>query len=132
MIDLQLFFVLCGLVSCSHRTQILCFASIQFHCRVLTRMHPVVEYFDKCSQADNEELEIGERRSRLIREYLLRTSERCRGLTCVERMLSETSSLHRACNLICRIVGSANIHEAYIEFRRGHSHHDDDDHHHCT
>ena len=43
------------------------------------QMHPVVECFHKCSQAETEEPEIAERWSRLTSEYLLRTSERCRG-----------------------------------------------------
>ena len=76
------------------------------------QMHPVVESIQKCMQAEKEEPEMGERRGRLTMEYLLGTSERCRGAF-VKRMLSETSSLHRACNLICRIVGSANIHELF-------------------
>ena len=38
------------------------------------QMHPVVEYFHKCSERANEERGIGERQSRM-----LRTSERCRG-----------------------------------------------------
>ena len=42
-------------------------------------MHPVVECFHKCLPAENEEPEIEERRSRLTREYVLGTSERCRG-----------------------------------------------------
>ena len=49
-------------------------------------MHPVVEYCHKSLEASEEELGIGERRSRM-----LQTSERCRGLTCVEIMLSETT-----------------------------------------
>jgi len=43
------------------------------------QMHPVVECFRKCVQAHNEEPAILERRGRLTREYLLGTSERCRG-----------------------------------------------------
>ena len=57
------------------------------------QMHPVVECFHKCLEVAEEEPEIQERRSRLTREDFLGTSERCRGLTCVERMISGESSL---------------------------------------
>ena len=52
-------------------------------------MHPVVECFHKCLQAENEEPLFEERRFRLTREYLLGTSERCRGF------LLWTNNLHR-------------------------------------
>jgi len=43
------------------------------------QMHPVVECFHKCLQAENEEPKNAERGGRLTRQYLLGTSERCRG-----------------------------------------------------
>ena len=43
------------------------------------QMHPVVECFHKSLQAENEEPEIERRRRRMTRDYLLGTSERCRG-----------------------------------------------------
>ena len=52
-------------------------------------MHPVVECFHKCLQAEIEEPLFEERRFRLTREYLLGTSERCRGF------LLWTNNLHR-------------------------------------
>ena len=85
MIDLQLFFLfLCTSIIV---TELGFFALPAFNSPSETRMHPVVECFHKCEQASEEEPEIQERQSRLIREYFLGTSERCRGLTCVERML---------------------------------------------
>ena len=127
----------------------LCFANIQFPCRVVTRMHPVMECRHKCLQAAKDEPEIHGRRGRLAREYLLGTSERCRGLTCVERVLSEISSLaciERTTSLCKPGRKTADWHinqPAYIEFRRGHSHshdppppppppHHHHHHHHCT
>ena len=104
------------------------------------QMHPIVECFHKCLEVAEDEPEIQERRSRLTREDFLGTSERCRGMTCVERMISEKSSLQN-----CRFRESMNCsgwitadwhtdEPAYIEFRRGrshhHDHHDHDHHHH--
>ena len=43
------------------------------------QMHPVVECFHKCLQAEDEEPEIVERRHRMTLEYWMRTSEGCRG-----------------------------------------------------
>ena len=43
------------------------------------QMHPVVECFHKCKESEKEGPKTVERRARLIREYLLGTSERCRG-----------------------------------------------------
>ena len=43
------------------------------------QMHPVVECFHKCVQAEDEEPKIVHRRHRLTIEYWMRTSERCRG-----------------------------------------------------
>jgi len=43
------------------------------------QMHPVVECFHKCLQAENEEPVNVERGGRLTKQYLLGTSERCRG-----------------------------------------------------
>ena len=43
------------------------------------QMHPVVECFHKCRESEKEGPKTVERRARLIREYLLGTSERCRG-----------------------------------------------------
>ena len=85
----------------------------------LPAFNSTAECFHKCLQAEIEEPEIVERRHRVTMEYWLRTSGRCRGLARVERMLqvSETISLHRACNLICRVVGSGNFHELFWRWK---------------